>query len=757
MNLKIEITEEKQKALIVSTQRYSIIKKLEKKLSSFSIEVFFSSEIPPKLNSFDYLFFIQPEEKWLHKVKNYKKKIIFIFLNNKKVKNIKSLLHLKNIKIIKTNASDLNDNEIDKALWFVLSPNQESILNLYSLKEKKLESNKKDYLFSKINFFFSKKLIFKTIIFFFIFLHLLFFLPLFLSSFYGYQAYKNLKREETNNLKTQLKKQAIFLKLAQKTYSLVKPTYLFLSIDNLPTNIIDINEKSCQLINKTLETQERFKNVINFIFKKNKKLDEEKTLLEEIKVIKNNIDTIEENLILISNKLPQNLSLFKNLKNKILSYLELISQVKKLTPFVEELFAENSEKKYLILFANNMELRPGGGFIGSFGVLDIKNLTIQNLRIYDVYDADGQLKAHLEPPLAIKKYLNQPHWFLRDSAFSPDFLENYTQAKIFLKKEIGFDNFNGVIFLTTSAVENILDAFGDLYLPDYKETINKKNFYLKTQYYTEKNFFPGSIQKKSFLSSLANQILINLENASFKKLLPAIKKSLDEKQMVIYFDNLPKLQKIIDSFFWSGRVIEPTCINKVENCLTDFLMPIDANLGVNKANFYINHFINLKTWFNNQGQIRHLLSIVFKNNSPSTIFPGGIYKNYFQLFLPNEVIINQITKDGIIIEKEKIDFENINDKIQKIGFLVIVPVKSTTEIKIDYELKEKFKKGRGVYQLIIQKQIGTDNIDFVMETYLPENFYLIGQNYIPLVKDNQIIYNTNLSADKIFITELIKD
>ena len=35
--------------------------------------------------------------------------------------------------------------------------------------------------------------------------------------------------------------------------------------------------------------------------------------------------------------------------------------------------------------------------------------------------------------------------------------------------------------------------------------------------------------------------------------------------------------------------------------------------------------------------------------------------------------------------------------------------------------------------------------------------FLVNQNFSALVKNNQILYNTELSADKIFFIELLKD
>jgi len=65
-----------------------------------------------------------------------------------------------------------------------------------------------------------------------------------------------------------------------------------------------------------------------------------------------------------------------------------------------------------------MELRPGGGFIGSYGILTMDKGKVSDFKIHDVYDADGKLKASIEPQFPVRRYLKLPHLFLRDSNFS---------------------------------------------------------------------------------------------------------------------------------------------------------------------------------------------------------------------------------------------------------------------------------------------------------------------------------------------------
>ena len=185
---------------------------------------------------------------------------------------------------------------------------------------------------------------------------------------------------------------------------------------------------------------------------------------------------------------------------------------------MDTIFGEKNPQDYVVFFYNNMEIRPGGGFIGSFAHVTFDTYTLKEFKVYDVYDADGQLGIHVEPPLPIRTYLEQPHWFLRDSNFNPDFERNIDTADFFLRKELSLPEFDGAAAITATGLSYILEAFGDVYIEDFGETINKDNFYIKTQSQTEQDFFPGSTKKKNFLSSVGRTLMFKLDTASLENL-----------------------------------------------------------------------------------------------------------------------------------------------------------------------------------------------------------------------------------------------
>jgi len=61
-----------------------------------------------------------------------------------------------------------------------------------------------------------------------------------------------------------------------------------------------------------------------------------------------------------------------------------------------------------------------------------------------------------------------------------------------------------------SFIKNLLNALGTIEVADYQEKVNAENVFYLTESHVEKDFFPGSTQKKDFLKSLSNSIMQNI-------------------------------------------------------------------------------------------------------------------------------------------------------------------------------------------------------------------------------------------------------
>lgn len=752
MEFRTETVNISSSVLIVSRKPHDFLDHLKKNLKRYGADVFLSPHAPISLERFDYCFFINPEAEKVKSLFHSRKKIIVIFVKRKTLSSV-SIPSQSAIKVIQISGDDIRQEVIDRILWFAFSRSKERFLTLNA--PNKVQSKKPVPSQTPADFLRSlniKKVVFFLVIFFGL-AHLIFFIPLFASSFMFYKSASGLKDENEDLTNSYLTKASSLEKIAERLYAPVRPTFLLFSLALGPDRILELNQHVKKIIITSISLKHDGRQVIKLFLDPSENEGRQREFQDRLTAVERNLALLENEVVTLSRKIPDYFPQLSQAKKDLTITSDTITKTKIILPALRSLLTEKKPKKYLLLFANNMELRPGGGFIGSFGILTVQNASLKNLSIYDVYDADGQLKAHIDPPEAIKDYLGQPHFFLRDSAFYPDFYQTYSKTLFFLDKEMGLNDFDGGALITTTAIENLLEAFGDVYLSDYKEVVNRKNFYLKAQLHSERNFFPGSTQKKSFLSSLTKHLMVYTDRMSVKKLLTALKKSFDEKQIVLYLEQ-PKIQDIINTNFWSGRMIDPKCRAKTENCVADYLYPLDANLGVNKANFFVSRSYNAKITFTKEGIIRHTLKILFSNDSPAAVFPGGAYKNYYQLILPSSVKLKTISKNGVLIEDYAV---NTSSSYTTVGFLFEVPPKGKAEVKIVYDAGELFKKGRGIYQLIVQKQIGSNNNDFDLQFELPSGMYILNQNFSPLVKENGIYYNTVLSADKIFFIELIRE
>ncbi len=444
--------------------------------------------------------------------------------------------------------------------------------------------------------------------------------------------------------------------------------------------------------------------------------------------------------------------------------LNILEGTLTLTPEAIGLFGE---KKYLVLFQNNMELRPTGGFIGSYGLLTFADGTLKDFKIEDVYTADGQLQGHVPPPDPIRVHLGQEHWYLRDSNWDPDFVGSATRAAWFFEKEqnVAVD---GVAAIDLGVIEELLKNVGPIEVADYKEKVSAQNLFTSAQTHAESDFFPGSSNKRDFLGAVARTLfetMIHDKNKSAPVILSTLKTALTQKHALLYF-TAPQLQSLVNNLNWSGELKKQPCPNG--NCVNDYLMVVDANLGVNKANYFVKRKINDSVTIKADGQILHTLSIAYKNDSPATdTHLGGEYKNYLRVLVPSSMHLTSaqvgelpLTITSSALASGSAVATQSAQNWQTLASLVTVPPQSEKVITFNYQsLQSVFPptESKQTYVFSIQKQPGTANDPLSVAISYPVGWQVVERGEAgtevagatSLVKDNQITYNRNLLTDEV--------
>ncbi len=421
----------------------------------------------------------------------------------------------------------------------------------------------------------------------------------------------------------------------------------------------------------------------------------------------------------------------------------------------------SGKRTYLVLLQNNMELRPTGGFVGSFGLVEVNGGKSENFTVQDVYSADGALQGHIEPPEPIKIYLHQEHWYMRDGNWDPDFPNSAQKMLWFLEKEIGIKA-DGVIGVDLSLAEKLVGLTGPVEVGDFNETITQDNLFVKTHNLIETNFFPGSTQKKDFLSSFARALQEKLLHSqiSSMEMFDLVEQAVLQKHLLIYFLN-PDAQKLVEEYDWGGKMTVTKCFTK--SCISDYLYLVDANLGVNKADFYTTKEVQDKLSLTD-GVFRHDITLIYKNNSPAQEDKiSGVYRDYIRAYLPlgSQVIKAEINNLPLTINLAPQALASsaavtVENNFQTLAIFNEILPNSQSIIKFTYELPQAVTIGDGPYEYIykIQKQPGTDANKFSFIAQPPSGWSMLpmdnelASKYSVLDKDQAISYNTSLLTDE---------
>ncbi|MFO0703244.1 MAG: DUF4012 domain-containing protein [Patescibacteria group bacterium] len=774
MRLTTEITQDDHATLIIGNPHMRLIHDLALSLKSKDVSVLVTSHIPPEIPKNVNRVFCFSDIKDL--VDDLKKldgigNIVFLSSTSGELsKKTKETIHflLKHNSHIKIALIPKGEHDIDSIIKkiFTLTFNPNHQYGLISAESKPVyDDSAKESVTKNINRKKSRESIImwalhhpvKTILwvlFLVVFVHISFVFPLLFSgASFAYAFYSRSNQFEALPSSSQAlivgKKSYL---LSEEIYQNVKRGWLFVGAAPNIDRIYDTGNAVFDLQESAKNIQDDAGIMLSRMFETDS-IDSEQ-IDSRKESIKKNLDNVRTDLNTLEANLPKAIFDKYDLETKFAKSKEYLSIADVVLARFDELFGKNAPKLYVVFFGNNNELRPGGGFIGSFALVKVENLKIREWKVYDVYDADGQLKARVRPPDPISTYLHQPFYFLRDSAFTPDFPTNALVAEDFLKKELNIPSIDGAFMVTFASIESILRYVGPIYVPEYKTTITYENAYYKTQTFAEDNFFPGSTKKRDFLDALLSELIIKFtEPIEAAKILLSVRESFDNKQIAGYFKD-DALQSVFEEFHWSGRQISPSCLSvslksgnkNVAFCKALYVYPVEANLGVNKANANVKRSYKLNTRITQNGEIEGEFITDFTNDSIKDVFPGGPYKNYYQIYFPKDTKIISVIKDNSFISKY--DLENTN--YTKVGYFMNLPETSSSTFKIRFKLSDKFDNNSGMLQVIIQKQIGIPFSPITMTFGLPKSYEISDSNFSPLALQDVFEYNSVIDSDKIY-------
>ena len=359
---------------------------------------------------------------------------------------------------------------------------------------------------------------------------------------------------------------------------------------------------------------------------------------------------------------------------------------------------QGGERTYLILFQNNLELRPGGGFIGSFAILKVKDGKVLDFSVHDTGNFDGRIPNTVEPPYPMKETLKVASWKLRDSNWSPDFGTNAKQAVTFYEMGQGQEHFDGVIGITANVLESLLTVTGPVTVPGFPGTYDSTNAIRDLEYQVEKGYQDQNIDfgdRKSMMGLLGDEIIKKVKTlgpADLWKLFQVALTDLNRKDIQLSFTDGALESKAL-SAGWGGAVDQ--------QWNDDFLMPVDANLNSWKSDAVIKRAFRYTVDLTG-AKPRATFTVSYDHQANEKDFMTKDYQSFLRIYVPKGSWLETVSGNA----KDPVFGEELGKKY--FGALVQVPLGSKKDVTFTYDLPDTID--RTFYDLKIGKQAGLNDV-----------------------------------------------
>lgn len=389
------------------------------------------------------------------------------------------------------------------------------------------------------------------------------------------------------------------------------------------------------------------------------------------------------------------LSIAKNVINLLPIKEDTKKEVQTIDALVSEFTKKDGvERRFLLLLQNNMELRPGGGFLGQYAVMKMKDGEVTGLTFEDANLLDQRIQAKIPTPYPFEKLMSLKKWKFRDSNFSPDYPTNVEKAKYFYRLAGGNSDFDGVVAVNATTFERAFELTGPINVNGVE--LNSGNAVLKLEEIVEKKYLLNenidTQHRKDVMKTLAGQMmekLTSLNNVS--KLSSFVLGELRNKDVMLNFVD-ENLQKMVKEVHWDGAVNT--------DWDGDYFMMVDANMGALKSDYYIKRSIEYNVDLTGEKPIAEVF-LPYKHTATYGDWRTSDYHSYLRVYAP---------KGAKLLEREMVSYPLEAEEFGKsyFGFTLHVLINRGTNVRLKYELPESVREGN--YKLLIQKQSGTGDV-----------------------------------------------
>lgn len=320
---------------------------------------------------------------------------------------------------------------------------------------------------------------------------------------------------------------------------------------------------------------------------------------------------------------------FKDFRLLFAAFLDDLQNLAELGGTIDEILGGQGFRRYLLVFQNPHEMRPTGGFLGSFALMDIKDGKVTNLEVPagGSYDLQGQLDQYVEPPTPL--LLSNNRWEFQDANWFPDFPASAEKILWFYRhsRQITAD---GVIAVNATVLEQLLAVLGPVTDEKRELELSADNALMTIQQIVETGPEKMINKPKQIISDLAPQFINFIYNAKPEQIMPLLvsfSEALKSKEIQAYFVD-KETEQTIRSYGWSGQIL-PTLPDQ------DYLLVVNTNIQGQKSDAEIKQSISHQAVVGDDGIITDTVVVTREHTGmPGEALYGQTNIDYIRVYVP---------------------------------------------------------------------------------------------------------------------------
>ncbi|MFH1474268.1 MAG: DUF4012 domain-containing protein, partial [Chloroflexota bacterium] len=386
-------------------------------------------------------------------------------------------------------------------------------------------------------------------------------------------------------------------------------------------------------------------------------------------------------------------------------------------------------RRYLVLTQNPAEVRPTGGYIGSFGIVVFERGRLAERRFQDVFLLDLPWDyPFIKGPLELHDYLlgeKQP-WQLADANWSPDFPTSARDAIRLYANESGDTRIDGVLAITTYTIDELLKVTGPVTVPEHDLTIASGETTLKLLQEIWAAAAGGSANRKAILGPFADRLfaaLLALPPQRWGDILAEAETFGRGRLLLAWFRDEAD-QAFVAASGFDGAVRADA---------GDYVYPVDSNVApTSKLNAVTTRSLDLEVRLDAVGNAGNTLAVTWQNRietgegAPYRALPmvgkARLLGMYFRLLAPERSRVESVSGGSHTpLAYPAVVGEEAGRTV--IGtYLRVPPGRTSLRYRWTSPYAADADEAGGTYRLTIQKQPGLLPGPLTLAIRVPEGY-----------------------------------